>query len=60
VIETAFTVAEAAAAREAFISSAGNPCVPVIAIDDNMVGDGKPGPLARALRAAYLGAAAMK
>lgn len=54
--ERAFSVAEAKAAREAFISAASNPAVPVIAIDGATIGDGRPGPVSRALRAAYLGA----
>ncbi|PZO51435.1 MAG: D-amino acid aminotransferase [Alphaproteobacteria bacterium] len=54
--ERAFTPAEAKAAREAFISAASNPAVPVIAIDGATIGDGRPGPVAQALRAAYLGA----
>jgi D-alanine transaminase len=54
--ERAFTLAEAKAAREAFISAASNPAVPVVSIDGEIVGDGRPGPLAQALRAAYLGA----
>jgi D-alanine transaminase len=57
VIESPFTIAEALAAREAFISSAGNPAVAVIAIDDTPVCDGRPGPVTRALGAAYLGGA---
>lgn len=56
VLETPFTIAEAQAAREAFVSSASNPAVPVVAIDNVSVGQGLPGPLTRALRAAYLGA----
>lgn len=55
VLEAPFTIAEAQAAREAFISAASNPAVPVIAIDDAPIGDGRPGPVAAALRAAYLG-----
>ncbi len=54
--ERAFTVAEAKTAREAFVSAASNPAVPVIAIDGATIGDGRPGPVAKALRAAYLGA----
>jgi len=57
VIETPFTRAEALAAREAFITHASNAAVPVIAIDNVPVGEGRPGPVAQALRAAYLGAA---
>lgn len=56
--ETPFTIAEAQAAHEAFLTSASNAAVPVIAIDDKRVGIGRPGPIAKALRAAYLGAAA--
>ncbi len=55
VVEAPFNVAEALAAREAFISSAGNPAVAVIAIDNAPIGDGRPGPITRALGAAYLG-----
>jgi D-alanine transaminase len=58
VVEEPFTIADAKAAREAFISAASNPAVPVIAIDNVPVGDGSPGPVAQALRAAYLGAEA--
>jgi D-alanine transaminase len=55
--EAPFTLEEAQGAREAFISAASNPVTPVIAIDNVSVGEGRPGPIARALRAAYLGAA---
>ncbi len=58
VLEQPFTLAEVKAAREAFISSATNPGVPVIAIDGATIGDGRPGPLAQALREAYFGAQA--
>ena len=56
IVEKAFTVEEAKTAREAFISAASNPAVPVVAIDDVPVGEGRPGPVAQALRAFYLGA----
>jgi D-alanine transaminase len=56
VLEGPFTLAEAKTAREAFISAASNPAVAVVAIDGVQVGNGKPGPIATALRAAYLGA----
>jgi D-alanine transaminase len=56
VVEEPFTVEEAKTAREAFISAASNPAVAVIAIDDVPVGEGRPGPVAQALRAFYLGA----
>jgi D-alanine transaminase len=54
--EAPFTLAEAKAAREAFMSAASNPAVPIVSIDGAPVGEGKPGPIAQALRAAYLGA----
>jgi D-alanine transaminase len=53
VYETAFTVAEAKSALEAFISSASGILVPVTSIDGAPVGDGAPGPIAHALRTAY-------
>lgn len=56
--EAPFTPDEAKAAREAFISGASNPAVPVIAIDGAPIGDGAPGPITAKLRARYLGAAA--
>lgn len=56
VSETPFTIAEAQAAREAFLTSASNGAVPIVAIDDAAVGNGEPGPITLALRAAYLGA----
>lgn len=56
VIEAPFSVEDAKRAREAFITHASNAAVPVIAIDNVPVGEGHPGPVAQALRAAYLGA----
>lgn len=53
VIERRFTLAEAKAAKEAFLSSASGAAVPVIAIDETPIGDGKPGPIAARLRGAY-------
>lgn len=41
------------AAREAFITSSSRGVVPVIQIDEVMVGDGKPGQITRQLSAAY-------
>ncbi|RHZ99341.1 D-amino-acid transaminase [Cereibacter sphaeroides] len=52
--ERAFTPDEARAAREAFITSATNFVVPVVAIDSATVGDGKPGALTRDLRRFYI------
>ena len=48
--ERAFTLEEAFAAREAFITSASQIVMPVVRIDDRAVGNGKPGPIATALR----------
>ena len=57
--ERPFTVAEALAAREAFLTSASQIVMPIVRIDGKPVGDGKPGPVARALRQAFHGHAAM-
>jgi len=54
--ERPFTIEEAKAAREAFITAASNAATAVIEIDGVRIGDGKPGPVTEALRAAYLGA----
>jgi D-alanine transaminase len=48
--ERAFTLAEAYAAREAFVTAATQIVLPVVRIDGRTIGDGKPGPLATALR----------
>ncbi len=56
IVEAAFTRKEALTAREAFISAASNPAVPVISIDGAPVGEGRVGPVTQALQAAYLGA----
>ncbi|RTL62128.1 MAG: D-amino-acid transaminase [Hyphomicrobiales bacterium] len=48
-----FTVAEAKAAREAFITSATNHVMPVVSIDGAPVGNGAPGLLAQKLRNGY-------
>jgi len=53
VIERAFTLEEAKAAREAFLSSATGACVPVIAIDGVPIGDGKPGAMTRRMGQLY-------
>jgi D-alanine transaminase len=53
-VERPFTVAEAQAAREAFLTSTTADLLPVVTIDGAPVGEGRPGPLARKLRAAYL------
>jgi D-alanine transaminase len=48
--ERAFTLEEAYAAREAFVTAASQIVLPVIAIDGRKIGDGKPGPIATTLR----------
>jgi D-alanine transaminase len=52
-VERPFSVAEAKAAREAFLSSTTNPVLPIVRIDDATIGDGKPGPLGAKLRELY-------
>src|SRR5262249_2671595 len=52
--ERAFTVAEALAAKEAFITSASLFVQPVVTIDGKKVADGKPGPMATRLREIYV------
>jgi D-alanine transaminase len=54
VSEQPFTVEEAKAAREAFITGAGTLVLPIVSVDGAPVGDGKPGPLATALRRLYI------
>jgi D-alanine transaminase len=48
--ERAFTLEEAYKAREAFVTSASQIVLPVVTIDGHVIGDGKPGPVAVALR----------
>ena len=52
--ERLFTVAEALAAKEAFITSASSFVQPVVSIDGKPVGDGKVGPVATRLREIYV------
>jgi len=52
-VERPFSLAEAQAAAEAFITGTTAWVTPVIAIDKKQVGDGKPGPLTRALQRLY-------
>lgn len=53
--ERPFALDEAYAAREAFVTSATQTVMPVVRIDGHTIGDGKPGPVARALRRAFHG-----
>jgi D-alanine transaminase len=52
-VERPFSVAEATLAREAMLTSATNGVLPVVRINGAPVGDGRPGPLALSLAAAY-------
>jgi D-alanine transaminase len=56
--ERPFTVAEAKAAREAFLTSTTADVLPVVRIDGAPIGNGNPGLLTQRLRAAYLAHAA--
>jgi D-alanine transaminase len=52
-VERPFSVAEAKAAREAFLTSTTNFVLPVVRIDDAPIGNGHPGSVVRCLREAY-------
>ncbi|MEO1704732.1 MAG: D-amino-acid transaminase [Pseudomonadota bacterium] len=52
--ERAFTIEEAKAADEAFVTSASTFVMPVVEIDGTVVGTGSPGSVARRLREIYL------
>jgi D-alanine transaminase len=53
-VERPFTVVEAKAAREAFLTSTTTDLLPVVRIDDDSVGNGAPGLLTLRLRELYL------
>ncbi|HZP97993.1 MAG TPA: D-amino-acid transaminase [Reyranella sp.] len=53
-VERPFTLSEAKKAKEAFITSATSFVTPVVKIDGQVVGDGKPGPTAKRLREEYV------
>jgi D-alanine transaminase len=52
--ERPFTPADAKAAKEAFVTGAGALVLPVVAVDGDPVGDGRPGALAMRLRRLYI------
>ena len=52
--ERPFTIAEALAAKEAFVTSASLFVQPVVSIDGKAVASGKPGPMAARLREIYI------
>ena len=51
--ERPFSLTEALSAKEAFITSATNTVMPVTRIDNNVIGDGRPGPVTRRLRSRF-------
>lgn len=55
VVERRFTVQEAKAAAEAFLTSTSSLVLPVTRIDGGPVGDGRPGPVTRRLLGLYAG-----
>ena len=54
VVERPFTTAEAQNAAEAFLTSATTLVMPVVKIDGKEIGEGRPGPVSRRLRDAYI------
>ncbi|MEQ1888412.1 MAG: D-amino-acid transaminase [Alphaproteobacteria bacterium] len=52
--EREFSLPEAMAAKEAFLTSATNFVMPVTRIDAQIIGNGAPGPISTALRRAYI------
>lgn len=52
-VERPFSVAEAKAAREAFMTSSSNFVIPIVRIDETPVADGRPGTVTRKLRDFY-------
>jgi D-alanine transaminase len=55
--ERRFSLAEAHAAKEAFITAASTIVMPVVSLDGEPIGDGKPGPVATRLRTIFHGQA---
>lgn len=54
VVQRAFTVDQAKAADECFITSATSFVLPITRIDEHVVGSGEPGPVTQRMRDAYL------
>jgi D-alanine transaminase len=52
-LERPFRIADALAAREAFLTSASNTVMPVVRIDGKPIADGRPGPLTQRLRSKF-------
>jgi D-alanine transaminase len=53
-VERAFSVSEAKAAREAFVTSTSSYVTPVTQIDDHVIANGKPGSISLKLRERYI------
>lgn len=60
IVERRFTRADALEAREAFITAATIGALPVVTVDGDAIGDGKPGPIVRRLQELYRRAAGRK
>lgn len=52
--ERPFSVEEAKKAKELFVTAASSFVMPLVSLDGDKIGDGKPGPIATRLRAVYL------
>ena len=52
--ERPFSPDELFAAREVFLSAAGSMVLPVVEVDRKSIGDGRPGPIAQAIRREYI------
>ncbi len=53
VIEESFTVEDALAAKEMFLTSSTSCALPIVTLDEKKIGDGNPGPVAKRLVDAY-------
>ncbi len=54
IVEQAFTIEQAQAASEAFVTSASSFVMPVVEVDGIKIGDGVPGPVTQELRRIYI------
>jgi len=54
IVEEAFTINDVMQAKEAFITSASTFVLPVVSMDGQPIGDGRPGPVTRRLRELYI------
>ncbi|GAJ39549.1 D-amino-acid transaminase [Saccharococcus caldoxylosilyticus] len=58
-VEEAFSINDIAEAEEMFLTSTTSSIIPIIQVEDQIIGDGKPGELTRKLQAAYEKAAGL-